>query len=333
MNPTRTRAAGIVVLLLLAGGTSACSFTSGAEEPAAPRPSTAGGPTDPATVPPSTLPDPGVAAGTCALVTYTPPTAVEAFEAELCRPEAPVARDVGIVLVHGGGGVAGDHTAVGAWADAYRTAGFTTLAIDYLLFAPGADGPVFPRPEQNVKAAVQFLRGSATALDLDDHRIVVHGLSAGARLGAVAYTTAGAERFAGTELWPGIDDTVNAFVGFYSTYDGTMQYDRQYYGGLRDDPDPEVRTRWVAADSLVRAGDPETIAGPAALFTGELDWSELIVQQDELASRVRAAGHDAITSVSPSGEHGYDAGPAGLSEAGQIDAVTLVAWLDRQFPQ
>src|SRR5690606_26014421 len=97
---------------------------------------------------PVTVPDPGVLGGRCGLVTYTPPTANEAFEGELCRPPAPEARDVGIVLVHGGGGIAGSHRDLVAWSEAYVAAGYTTLAIDYHLFDPGGESPVFPRPEQ-----------------------------------------------------------------------------------------------------------------------------------------------------------------------------------------
>jgi acetyl esterase/lipase len=337
-GPSRPRAglaAALVVAALVAVG---CSVDQGddaaAEQVTTPTPATT-----PATdeqgelISPSTLPDPGVLGGTCGAVTYTPPTAVEAFGAELCRPPGAEARDVGIVLVHGGGGIGGDRTGMTAWAEAYVAAGYTTLSIDYLLFDPGVESPVFPRPEQNVKAAVQYLRGIGPGLGLDPDRILIHGQSAGARLGAVAFTTAGDDRFEDGELWVGVDQRVNGLIGFYSTYDGTMQYDDQYYGGSRDDADPEVRANWVAADSIVNAGEDGAINGPAAFFTGELDWSELAVQQDELAERVRDAGYIATSYVHPFGEHGYDAGTSGLTEGGQAAAFAITAWLDGQFPQ
>jgi acetyl esterase/lipase len=315
---------------------SACSYETGAEEDGVRPPSDdddGEAPDEVAEDPPVTLPDPGVLGGECGSVTYTPPTAAEAFVGELCRPASPEARDVGIVLVHGGGGIAGDHTAMTAWAGEYVAAGYTTLAIDYRLFDVGVESPVFPQPEQNVKAAVQYLRGAADSLGLDRDRIALHGASAGARLGAVAFTTAGDDRFSGDELWEGIDDEVNAFVGYYTTYDGTMQYDEQYYGGPRDDEDPEVRANWMAADTIVNADDANAVTGPVALFTGELDWAELITQQEALAERVRDAGEEATTHVSPAGDHGYDASPTGLTTAGLEDAAFLVGWLDAAFPQ
>jgi acetyl esterase/lipase len=325
----------LVAGLLVAGG---CSVDRGDDAAAEETPTSLA-----ATTPPTdesgepltqvTLPDPEVLGGSCGAVTYTPPSAVEPFDAELCRPAGAEARDVGIVLVHGGGGIGGDLTGMTAWSEAYVAAGYTTLSIDYDLFDPGIESPVFPRPEQNVKAAVQYLRGIAPSLGLDPDRILVHGQSAGARLGAVAFTTAGDERFEGRELWPGIDQRVNGFIGFYSTYDGTMQYDEQYYGGPRDDPDAEVRANWVAADSIVNAGRDGAINGPAAFFTGELDWTELAAQQEQLAEQVEAAGYAATSYVHPGGEHGYDSGPSGLTEGGLAAAFAITAWLDGLFPQ
>jgi acetyl esterase/lipase len=311
---------------------TACSYSTGAEESeryATERPGGEASETTEAAAPTSTLPDPGVAAGTCSIVTYTPPTATEAFDGSLCRPPADTAKDSGVVLVHGGGGVAGNHTGLEAWASSYLQAGHTTLSIDYHLFDPGGESPVFPRPEQNVKAAVQFLRGSAPSLGLDPDRIALHGQSAGARLGAIAYTTPADPRFQGDELWPGVPDAVNAFIGFYSTYDGSHQYDLQYYGGSRDDADPAVREAWAAADAVANA---DAVPGPAALFTGSLDWAELITQQDLFAERIEAAGHQAPTFVAQGGEHGYDVSPVGLTPDGQIAAAFLVGWLDGVFP-
>jgi acetyl esterase/lipase len=328
----------VIALAAIAALASACSVDRG-DDAAAEQVTTLPPASTPVTdeegevITPSTLPDPGVLGGMCGAVTYTPPMAAEAFDAELCRPPGAEARDVGIVLVHGGGGIGGDRTGMTAWAEAYVAAGYTTLSIDYLLFDPGYESPVFPRPEQNVKAAVQYLRGIGPGLGLDPDRILIHGQSAGARLGAVAFTTAGDDRFEDGELWVGIDQRVNGLVGFYSTYDGTMQYDGQYYGGARDDLDPDVRANWVAADAIVNAGRDGAVHGPAAFFTGELDWSELAVQQEELAERVRAAGYVATSYVHPGGEHGYDSGPSGLTEGGQAAAFAITAWLDGQFPQ
>src|SRR6185503_13785002 len=107
---------------------------------------------------------------------------------------------------------------------------------DYHLFWPGTrERPVFPRPEQDVKAAVQYLRGVARALGVRRDRLVVQGQSAGARIGAVAFTTPDDPWFSGpgpgSGLHAGLSSRVDAFIGFYHPYDGTMQFDDQYFGG------------------------------------------------------------------------------------------------------
>jgi acetyl esterase/lipase len=236
---------------------------------------------------------------------------------------------VGIVLVHGGGGTSGSPEALTAWEVAYADAGYVTVNVRYELFDLGDDPPVFPGPEQDVKAAVQYLRTAGAELGVDPGRVVVHGFSAGARLGAVAYTTPGHEAFEGAELWPGVPDRVDGFVGFYHPYDGTLQGGTTYYGGPRDDPETAVRARWVLADALLHAADA---TGPALLVTGEDDWDVQRTQQEELAELVRAAGHEAETLVVPNAGHGFDVTGTGFTRAGQGVAGTVLAWLEERFP-
>jgi acetyl esterase/lipase len=276
-----------------------------------------------------TLPDPGVEDGTCELVPYTPPGAPEEQDGELCVPSGRH-RDVGIVLVHGGGGKFGDHNGVGPWAERYTDDGYVTLAIDYHLFDTGDRQPVVPRPEQDVKAAVQFLRGNADALGLDPERIVVQGLSAGARLGAVALTTGHDPYFAGPSLWDGVPDHVNAFIGFYSTYDGTLEDDAFYYGGERDDEDPAVRRRWAKADSLANAANA---SGPAVLFTGDEDWNVLVTQMEQFVDTLDDVGLEGQATVAEDAEHGFDQADGDLTTGGEQALTALLWWLDSRFPQ
>lgn len=277
-----------------------------------------------------TLPDPGVGAGECEMVVYTPPTAPERHRGELCVPEPLVARDVGIVLVHGGSGKFGDHNGVAPWAEPYTDEGYVTLAVDYHLFDTKDRGPVFPQPERDIKAAVQFLRASAPALGIDPERILVQGLSAGARLGAVVYTTPNDPYFAGPGLWEGVPDHVNGFIGFYSTYDGTLEDDAFYYGGERDDEDPEVRRRWAKADALANAGDA---TGPGIFFTGEDDWNILIAQMEQFVEALEDQGLEGQATVAEDGDHGFDQVGGELTTSGQQALAGLLWWLDARFPQ
>lgn len=332
----RTVGALALVVALVAGG---CSFARD-DEPAAASESgsTIAAPeVDPDTttsvrapaVPVAPVTEPDIEAGTCDLVPYTPPAAPEVHEGDLCLPEAPK-RDVGIVLVHGGSGKYGNHAGVAPWAEAYTAEGYVTLAIDYHLFETDDRRPVFPRPEQDVKAAVQFLRGNAELLGVDPERILVQGFSAGARLGAVAFTTGDDPYFAGPSLWAGVADHLNGFVGFYSTYDGTFEDDRLYYGGERDDDDPAVRRRWAQADSLTHA---DQATGPGMFFTGEDDWNLLVTQMEEFVDLLVEADLEGRATVADNGEHGFDQVAGELTAGGNQALTALLWWLDDRFPQ
>ena len=148
-----------------------------------------------------------------------------------CAARRRTERDVAVVVVHGGSGIGGSYQGMRRWANRYLVEGYVTFLPEYHLFNPGGETPVFPRPEQNIKAAVQYLRGTGNALGIDKDRIVVQGQSAGSRIAAVAFTSPDDPWFAGPELYKGISDKVDGLIGFYHPYDGTMQYADQYFGG------------------------------------------------------------------------------------------------------
>lgn len=267
-------------------------------------------------------PDGGAGGAPCEIVTYTPPTARVARTGELCRP-AGAAKPTAVVLVHAGGGLLGDHTLEDRWRDVYRTAGYVTLAIDYRL-ADDSGGGVYPEPEQNVKAAVQHLRRDAGGVGAD--AVVVHGSSAGARLGGIALTTAGDPAFAGRELWPGVTDEVDAFVGLYGYYDGFQFGADTYYGDTDDAGAPPAGA--VSTALAARA------SGPAYLVHGEDDAMVPADQSTAFAEALRAAGRSVEYDLVPGAGHGFDADTAHgatdrLSAVGATEAASVLAWLAR----
>lgn len=279
---------------------------------------------------PDPLEDPRVDPGECRTVVFTPPDAPEEHEGELCRPEKNQ-RDVAVMVVHGGSGVGGSHDGMRPWANALLAQGYVVFMPGYHLFTPdGNESPVFPQPEQDVKAAVQYLRGTARATGISRDRIVVQGMSAGARIGAVAYTTPDDRFFDGPSLWSGISDRVNGFIGYYHPYDGSMQFADQYYGGPDDSRDPKVITRWAKADALSNAHDA---LGPALFITGSADWDIQIEQQDRFADNLGDNDLSATTIVIKGGGHGFDQSGASLTRLGRQALEVELRWLDNRFPQ
>jgi len=82
-----------------------------------------------------------------------------------------------IVMVHGGGYVAGDRSELGDAAKAAATHGYQVLNISYDLGAPR-----WPRQVQQVDAAVDYVRAQGAAQGIDPARVALLGDSAGAGL-------------------------------------------------------------------------------------------------------------------------------------------------------
>jgi acetyl esterase/lipase len=146
---------------------------------------------------------------------------------------------IAIVLLHGGGGFRGDRGEVRAWQEFYARSGYVTLATDYFIFNDDTPAPVYPQPESDVKAAVQYLRRHADELLMDPQRIVVHGFSAGARIGAQLLVGPDDPALAGPTRWPSPTDRIAGLIGFYGYYSGFQFQPDRYYGGRAGSRDPE----------------------------------------------------------------------------------------------
>jgi acetyl esterase/lipase len=232
-----------------------------------------------------------------------------------------------IVLVHGGGGFRGDRGEVRAWQEFYARSGYVTLATDYFIFNDDTPSPVYPQPESDVKAAVQYLRRHADELLIDPQRIVVHGFSAGARIGAQLLVGPDDPALAGPTRWPSPTDRIAGLIGFYGYYSGFQFQPDRYYGGRAGSRDPEVRARWEAANSDARAA---TATGPVLLFHGDIDPMPL-TQSTGFTEALRAAGHDADLEVVPGGNHGFDIKNGKLTSVGRLSGQRVLSWLEEHF--
>jgi len=266
----------------------------------------------------------------CTTVRITPPTSPDDHQGDLCVPPGEH-RDLAVVLVHGGGGYGGSRSDMGGWAQVYQYAGYVTISVDYLIFGNTTRSPVYPEPEQDVKAAVQYLRRHAGELGIDVDRIVVHGSSAGSRLGGQLYVSGDDPYYYGAEMWPVTPDHINGFIGFYGYYSGLSADEERYYGGERSSADGDVRERWKKADSVINA---DNAASPSLLIHGEEDGVIPVEQTERFASALEEAGIDVTTKIVPGANHGFDVVDGGaLTDAGREMAQTVLDWLDWQFPQ
>jgi acetyl esterase/lipase len=258
-------------------------------------------------------------------VVYSPPGAPKR-QGDLVLPRQH--SDTIVVLVHG----EGTRKQMRGWADFYGRNGYPTLAIDYLVEKPSTPSPVYPKPQTDVKAAVQNMRERAGSLGVNPDRIVVQGFSTGAALGAQADVTPNDAFFDGPARYPNVSDAPAAFVGFYGRYDGGGQKDpTKYYGGPPDSSDPQVQERYAKADSIAQAA---AAAGPALLFTvGNVDNPDPAGQSGVFSEALQTAGKDVTLTSVPGAGPSFDQEKSGrLTPAGQQAAQQVLDWLRARFP-
>lgn len=250
-------------------------------------------------------------AGSCGSVVYTPPSSTP-YEGDLCLPAIRTS-DVVVVLVHGGGGTGGVRSDLRAWQDAYSRLGYVTFSVDYRLNDPSSDSQVWPEPEQNLKAAVQFVRLLEPTLGTD--QVTVQGHSAGARLGSVAYTTPDDPTFAGSALWSGVSDRIDGFIGFYGYYDG-YQFEYDSYYGTAGSPG--------AASAIANATQA---SGKAMLITGDDDSLVDPAETRSFADALTRTNHDARVVELSGRNHGFDLRDGSLTDDGWKVVDLIDAWL------
>jgi len=256
-------------------------------------------------------------------VVYSPPGAPKR-QADLVLPRTH--GDTIVVLVHG----EGSRKLMRGWADFYAQHGYASFAIDYLVAKQGTPSPVYPKPETDVKAAVQYLRGRAGALALDPDKIVVQGFATGAALGAQSAVTPNDPFFDGPAHLPGVSDAPAAFIGFSGRYDGHRPDQTKYYGGPPNSPDPKVQERYAKADSMTQGSGT---AGPTLLFQGDADSPELVASASAFRDALQNAGKDVTLTIVPGAGPAFDRDSSGaLTPAGQQAAQQVLEWLQARFP-
>lgn len=99
------------------------------------------------------------------------------FQAHIFEPAVGTAPRAAIVLLHGGGWVAGDATWVYPRARRFAELGLVAVAVDYRLGNPTA-------ATADARSTVRWLRTSA--LNVDPNRVAIYGVSAGGQLAVSA---------------------------------------------------------------------------------------------------------------------------------------------------
>ena len=194
-----------------------------------------------------------------------------------------------IVYVHGGAYIAGNTRHGGALANfpaalaTLAAEGFVVASVEYRL---SSEAP-FPAQEQDLRAALRFLKSNAEHFGIDPERTGIWGGSAGGHLAAMTALSCGDASLdvAGTEA-PAGSECVQAAVIWYGLFDWTaFTKDRQPeslgglatllgcdgYCGAADYPPASPVTYMDASDPpmLLIHGDEDTIIPVAQSHLGE----------------------------------------------------------------
>jgi acetyl esterase/lipase len=232
------------------------------------------------------------------------------------RERAPDARPAPIVvLVHGGGWSSGSPEDWPQLARYLAAQGYLVAMPEYRL----APQHRFPAAVDDVRAAVDFLRGRATTWGGDADGVVLLGRSAGAHLALlVGYTsTLNAVRgvvsiYGPADLLFGWQNPGNARV-----YDGVGAIEA-FLGGPPSAV-PEAYSGSSAYDR-VGAGTPPTL-----LIHGSKDELVWVEQSRRLARRLQEAGRPHLLVELPWATHGCDIPLAG--PCGQVTLYTVERFL------
>jgi acetyl esterase/lipase len=130
-----------------------------------------------------------------------------------------------VIAIHGGAWHAADRTGYRVWGRYLAQRGIALFSIDYRLSKPGQ--PSYPKPVQDVRAAIQFVRYHADELKADANRVALMGDSSGAQLGALAALAGDIAPFANAypaDPYAAISAKVTAVVGIYGVYDMAHQW-------------------------------------------------------------------------------------------------------------
>ncbi len=105
-----------------------------------------------------------------------------ALKGDYYSPKTPGRFPV-VIMLHGGGWQLSSKDNFRYWGLYLVQHGIAAFDIEYRLSKPGQ--PSYPKPIQDLRAAIQFVRYKADELNVDPERIALMGASAGAHLAAL----------------------------------------------------------------------------------------------------------------------------------------------------
>ncbi len=130
-----------------------------------------------------------------------------------------------LMTIHGGGWQMGGPDNYKQWGPWLAARGMAMFSIAYRFSSDTRK--MYPEAVQDVRAAVQFLKGRAVERKIDHQRVALMGDSAGAHLSALVALAGDQPQFSGgypDDQFASLDTRVRAIIGIYGVYDMLQQW-------------------------------------------------------------------------------------------------------------
>jgi acetyl esterase/lipase len=153
---------------------------------------------------------------------------------DLYKPAAPGVYPA-LLLIHGGGWTRSSRTNHRLWGPYLAKRGYVAFSADYRLATN--DRPTYPQNVHDLKAAVQYLRGSGAAINVDADRIGVMGESAGGHLAALLALSGDSPKLANPytdDSHHGVSTRLKVAVPIYAVFDLLSQWEYELVIRPRD---------------------------------------------------------------------------------------------------
>jgi acetyl esterase/lipase len=266
-----------------------------------------------------------------------------------------------VVYLHGGGWQSG-HTrqsgAFASWPDVLASLaarGYVVASVEYRLSGEAR----FPAAQQDVKAAIRWLRGHAARYGLDRSRGLVWGASAGGQLAALTATSCGVATLEpeGPPVWAGEpggrpppatsnsegaaeSDCVQGAVTWYGIFDfSTLAEQRDPGSTALPDRADSADARYLGCrisscpPEIVSAASPVNYIDrddpPMLLVHGLADKTVPVKQSQEMYDKLRAAGVPVQLFLVPDVDHSFiGKTPADTREASRAALSRVFEFID-----
>jgi acetyl esterase/lipase len=230
-----------------------------------------------------------------------------------------------VILIHGGSWRGGDRTQLRGYGILLGRAGYVCVAPEYRLIGEAA----WPAMIHDVKAAIRWVRASASSLGIDPDRIAIEGNSAGAHLALLAAGTAGVAELEGEGGNPGVSTAVASAVGIYAPTLFFHPEDERSKGAI---PMLALIEDADAGADAARLASPAAHVSPSypptMLVHGTGDTVVPISATVRMYEELVEAGVPCDLHVYAEQPHAFDAQPS----FGRQVAAEMLLFLDRYLP-